>query len=123
MRRGRARPPARHRAADEATPDAVPRNAACRTAAHRRADAHTCPELTHATALLPDDGHTLCLDLSGVPFMDSSGLNLLILLHQRLHTQQGRLALAGLQPQPARLLQRTGAYDLFTHDTTPPRQP
>ncbi|MER6076048.1 STAS domain-containing protein [Streptomyces sp. NPDC001817] len=59
-------------------------------------------------------GKTLYLDLSGVSFMDSSGLNLLILLRRRLHAEGGRLAVTGLQTQPERLLQLTQASELFT---------
>ncbi|MFJ4585054.1 STAS domain-containing protein [Streptomyces echinatus] len=62
----------------------------------------------------PPAGKALYLDLSAVPFMDSSGLNLLIKLRRRLHAEGGRLAVAGLQIQPARLLQMTQASELFT---------
>lgn len=50
--------------------------------------------------------------------MDSSGLNLLASLRRRPHAEGGRLAITGLQSQPARLLQLTGAYSLFAADTT-----
>ncbi|MEU6807403.1 STAS domain-containing protein, partial [Streptomyces neyagawaensis] len=66
----------------------------------------------------------LLLRLLGVPhpvrvsFMDSSGLNLLVQLHRRLHAEGKRLTVTGLQPQPARLLEITETYALFTADTT-----
>jgi anti-anti-sigma factor len=81
-------------------------------------DLQTCPKLARAAAVIPLRGKPLHLDLSGVPFMDSSGLNLLVSLRLRLDAEGGRLALTGLQPQPTRVLQITGAYDLFTADTT-----
>jgi anti-anti-sigma factor len=80
-------------------------------------DLQTCPQLARAAAAVPLGGTWLYLDVSGVPFMDSSGLNLLVALRRRLHTAGGRLAVTGLQPQPKRLLQITGAYALFVVDT------
>ncbi|MGV9249588.1 STAS domain-containing protein [Streptomyces sp. NPDC003710] len=77
-------------------------------------DLQTCPALAEGTSVIPLAGKTLYLDLSGVPFMDSSGLNLLILLRRRLHAEGGRLAVTGLQDQPERLLQLTQASELFT---------
>ena len=81
-------------------------------------DLQTCPQLEQAAFVTPLQGKPLYLDLSGVSFMDSSGLNLLLLLRQRLHAEGGRLAVTGLQPQPARLLEITQTYDLFAADTT-----
>ncbi|WP_317448074.1 STAS domain-containing protein [Streptomyces collinus] len=78
---------------------------------------YTCTDLAEAAAVIPLGGKTLHLDLSGVPFMDSSGLNLLIQLRRRLHAESGHLALSGLQSQPSRLLEITEAYDLFTVET------
>lgn len=58
--------------------------------------------------------------MSGVSFTDPSGLNLLMLLHQRLHAEGGRLAVDGLQPRPSRLLRITGADELIPVDTPAP---
>jgi anti-anti-sigma factor len=81
-------------------------------------DLQTSPQLARAVFVIPLGGKPLHLDLSGVSFMDSSGLNLLVLLHRRLQAEGGLLAVTGLQPQPTRLLQITETYDLFTADTT-----
>ncbi|MEU6369967.1 STAS domain-containing protein [Streptomyces sp. NPDC046931] len=80
-------------------------------------DLQTCPELAQAAFIIPLGGQTLYLDLSGVSFMDSSGLSLLVLLRRRLHAVGGRLAVTGLQSQPARLLEITDTYELFAADT------
>ncbi|MFG3117511.1 STAS domain-containing protein [Streptomyces sp. NPDC048197] len=55
--------------------------------------------------------------------MDSSGLNLLVLLRRRLHAEGGRLAVTGLQPQPARLLQITAATNSSPTMPRPRRGP
>lgn len=80
-------------------------------------DLHTCPQLARAAAIIPLSGKALHVDLSGVSFMDSSGLNLLVLLRRRLRAEGGRLAVTGLQHQPAHLLQITETYALFAADT------
>ncbi|MEU6098114.1 STAS domain-containing protein [Streptomyces sp. NPDC047079] len=75
-------------------------------------DRQTCPELAQAAAV-PLDGRTLHLEMSGVSFMDSSGLHLLLLLRRRLHEDGGRLVVTGLQRQPTRLLHLTETYELL----------
>ncbi|MFE5405228.1 STAS domain-containing protein [Streptomyces sp. NPDC056580] len=88
-------------------------------------DLETCPALAQAAFVEPLGGLTLHLEMSGVSFMDSSGLNLLLQLHQRLDAEGGRLLVSGLQDQPTRVLYLTGAYDLLVADTTEmsPAQP
>ena len=55
---------------------------------------------------LPPAPGSVCLDLSRVTFMDSSGLHFLLRLDQRVG--QGRLRLVGVQEQPRRVLTLTG---------------
>ncbi|GHF00568.1 hypothetical protein GCM10018785_74560 [Streptomyces longispororuber] len=76
-------------------------------------DIHTCPRVERATAVLPVGDKTLRLDLSGVSFMDSMGLNLLLRLRNRIHGSGGHLVLAGLQAQPCAVLRLTETYALF----------
>ncbi|MEW2291277.1 STAS domain-containing protein [Streptomyces sp. NPDC006743] len=85
-------------------------------------DLQTCPQLAQAAFIAATENETLHLDLSGVSFMDSSGLNLLVLLRRRLQAKGGRLTVTGLQPQPAHLLQLTGTYEVFSgaSASTPP---
>ncbi|WP_051790493.1 STAS domain-containing protein [Streptomyces sp. NRRL S-1022] len=81
-------------------------------------DLQTCPELIQAASGVPVGGKPLYLDLSGVTFMDSSGLNLLVKLRRRLQAEGAILAVTGLQSQPARLLEMTQTSELFTPHTT-----
>ncbi|MFI8194841.1 STAS domain-containing protein [Streptomyces sp. NPDC085946] len=79
-------------------------------------DLASCPALKEATLVIPLDGKTLHLEMSGVSFMDSSGLNLLIKLRRRLVAEGGQLLVTGLQHQPASVLRLTGADALLTPD-------
>src|SRR5688572_25264265 len=65
--------------------------------------------LEEATRATPPAGAPLCLDMSEVTFMDSSGLNLLLFLHRRLAAAGSSLLLTGIQGGPMRLLTLTGA--------------
>ncbi|MEV5975144.1 STAS domain-containing protein [Streptomyces sp. NPDC051921] len=67
------------------------------------------PALEEATRVTPPGGSTLCLDMSGVTFMDSSGLNFLLMLQRRLAADSSRLVLTGIREEPLRVLTLTGA--------------
>ena len=58
-------------------------------------DPHTAPQLEGEirTALLSPSVETLALDLSGVSFMDSSGLRVVISTHRSMRERAGRLVL------------------------------
>ncbi|MFF1547035.1 STAS domain-containing protein [Streptomyces sp. NPDC058291] len=62
-------------------------------------------------ALTPQDDTTpprLVADLSGVTFMDSSGINVFVAAHLRASRAQGWLRIAGAQESVVRLLQMVG---------------
>ncbi|MEU4131469.1 STAS domain-containing protein [Streptomyces wuyuanensis] len=77
-------------------------------------DCDTCPRVTRVTDTVSLTGRTLGLDLSGVYFMDSSSLNMLLALRLRAEAENGALELYGMQEQGRRLLQLTGAGVLFS---------
>ncbi|MFH8991522.1 STAS domain-containing protein [Streptomyces sp. NPDC017940] len=56
---------------------------------------------------------TLILDLTGVTFCDSSGLNTLLRLRRRAQDTGGQLVLAAPPPQMLRLLTLTGTDSIF----------
>ncbi|MFC7733572.1 STAS domain-containing protein [Actinomadura keratinilytica] len=59
----------------------------------------------------------LVLDFAGVRFCDASGLGALVAAHNRVAADGGRVRLARVRPQQARLLRVTGLDRLFpTHD-------
>ncbi|MFD8807233.1 STAS domain-containing protein [Streptomyces sp. NPDC059597] len=76
-------------------------------------DLHTCPALRDATSVIPPDDKALHLEMSGVSFMDSSGINLLLQLHLRLLGEGRQLVIDGLRDQPTQVLLLTGAYDVL----------
>lgn len=76
-------------------------------------DLDALPALREATFVIPLGG-TLHMDMSGVSFMDSSGLNLLLGLRRRLLAEGSRLLVTNLQSQPAGVLQVTETYELLT---------
>ena len=68
-------------------------------------DMATTPQLRDELLGLVDEGHRhLVLDVSGVPFLDSTGLGVLMELHRRLRDNDGAVALVGARPALVRLL-------------------
>ena len=58
-------------------------------------------------------GPSLVLDLSGVTFMDSTGLKVLLAVHQRAQLAGGRLVLAGATRSVQRVVSITGLDETF----------
>ena len=74
---------------------------------------HSVDALTDAALALIDQGRPhLLLDLSGVGFCDSSGLNAMILILNHARAVDGSLALACAPPRLQRLLALTGVDKL-----------
>ncbi|MER7837086.1 STAS domain-containing protein [Streptomyces sp. NPDC096040] len=62
----------------------------------------------------PTAGSRVVVDLSGVTFMDSSGINALIAAHQVTSAAQGWLRLAGVRDSVLRTVQLVGLDTLAT---------
>ncbi|MEU8356625.1 STAS domain-containing protein [Nonomuraea sp. NPDC048882] len=72
----------------------------------------------HLREVRRSPAETLVFDLSGVPFMDSSGLHVLLMCATDCLRQGGAVHLAGVQPLPSRLFEITGVVaHLPLHDT------
>lgn len=56
----------------------------------------------------------LVLDLSGVTFMDSSGIALILRAQQRMQMLEGSLLVCGVPPQARRVLDAAGISRLVT---------
>jgi anti-sigma B factor antagonist len=78
------------------------------------ADATTVPLLREVLAEQLDAGARLVtVDASGLSFLDSASMRVLILAARALRGRHGRLVLARPQPVVARLLEITGADRLL----------
>ncbi|MFF2467001.1 STAS domain-containing protein [Streptomyces mirabilis] len=82
---------------------------------------HACKDLL-SQALLSEDGTVppprIVADLSGVTFMDSSGINVFINAHQRVSNAQGWLRIADAQESVARLLHLVGIEQIIDYHPT-----
>ncbi|MFI6582418.1 STAS domain-containing protein [Embleya sp. NPDC050493] len=71
-------------------------------------DMTAAPVFRQAVDRLVDEGaRSLRIDLSGVPFIDSSGLGSLVYGYRRLRDRDGDVVVCGVRPQPARVLRIT----------------
>jgi anti-sigma B factor antagonist len=83
-------------------------------------DIATAPTLRHPLITLVENGrHHLVLDLSGVGFMDSSGLGVLIRVLPHVQSRGGTMRLAQLQPNVLRILRIAGLTQVFPVYDTP----
>lgn len=78
-------------------------------------DLYTAPRLQAAlAALLREEIDRIVVDMSGVEFCDSTGMNVLLAAMKRLREQGGALELAAPRPAVKRILQVTGLDTVFT---------
>ncbi len=82
-------------------------------------DLETASQLgDHALESVRDDSPHLALDMSGVTFMDSTGLKVLLAVQTRVQVAQGWLALVGATRAVRRILELTGLDQTFAlHDS------
>jgi anti-anti-sigma factor len=85
-------------------------------------DCATAPRLARTLADMTERGQlNLVVDLSGVYFMDSTGLAVLAVAHKRLQHAGGGLVLAGPTSTVRRSLQITGLDKMMPLTDTPPK--
>lgn len=81
-------------------------------------DAYTAPKLRET--LMPygdNEGMKLLVDLSGVSYMDSTGLGVFVGLFKSLRGKDGELLLTGLSNRLKRLFDITGLTDIMEINT------
>ena len=82
--------------------------------AEERMDAHNSGELKERMLQLFDDGKAnLVIDLSGVRFIDSSGLGALVSGFKNASAREGSLKLCNLQPQVRSMFELTRLHRVF----------
>ena len=81
-------------------------------------DVATVPVLESAldSVLNLHGGRAVEVDLSGVSFIDSSGLGVLVTGLKRAQEHGGTLIVRGLQPSPRKVFEITGLLELFQTD-------
>lgn len=78
-------------------------------------DLYTAPRLQAALAtLLREDVSRVVVDLSGVEFCDSTGMNVLLSAMKRVKERGGTFELAAPRPAVNRILQVTGLDTVFS---------
>ncbi len=79
-------------------------------------DLYTAPRLHGelVTVLSTDTPVQIVVDMSGVEFCDSTGMNVLLAAHRRAREQGGDLELAAPRPAIRKILQVTGLESVFT---------
>jgi anti-sigma B factor antagonist len=84
-------------------------------------DLYTVPKLQRelASVLAADDPIRLIVDLSGVDFCDSTGVNVLLAAHRQAREKGGDLELAAPRPAVRKILQVTGLETVFTVTDNP----
>jgi len=79
-----------------------------------RLDAHNSPELREFVLKLLGEGQIrFILDLSGVSFVDSSGLGVLLSGYKNVNLQSGRFCLTGLHPRVQAMFELTRLDQVF----------
>jgi anti-sigma B factor antagonist len=77
-------------------------------------DMSTAPQLRdELLRLAGDEASTVTVDLSGLAFVDSTGLSVLITALKRLRQQGGDMALRSPTPGTRRVLEITGLTEVF----------
>lgn len=78
-------------------------------------DLASAPQLRRGMYELIDNGNQrIAIDLSGVEFMDSTGLGVLIGALKRVRESGGSLVLGGIRPAVSRVFEITGLDRIFT---------
>ena len=77
-------------------------------------DSKSAPEFQEAVLAEVVEGGRLLLDLSGVPFLSSAGLRVLLLIYRQALSRKARVHLCGLNPDVRGSMSATGFLSFFT---------
>lgn|SRR5690554_3309578 len=81
-------------------------------------DAYTAPEIRKELfSKISSSGTTMKIDLSGVSYMDSTGLGIFVGLFKELKKNEGSLCLTGMSDRIKRLFDITGLADVMDINT------
>ena len=77
-------------------------------------DSNTASEFEEQVMPLAHDGQRILLDMSGVDYMSSAGLRVLLLIHRQITDNAGHIVLTGLQDDIKDTMAITGFLEFFT---------
>jgi anti-sigma B factor antagonist len=77
-------------------------------------DGSTAPQAQNQIMPLVQPGSKILLDMSGVPYMSSAGLRMLLSTYRQVANQNGRIALIGLAEELKDTMEVTGFLKFFT---------
>ena len=81
-------------------------------------DGNTAPTAQAEILPLAQPGSKTILDMSGVPYMSSAGLRMLLVTYRQVSGNDGQIVLVGLSEELRDTMSVTGFLDFFaTHDT------
>jgi anti-sigma B factor antagonist len=81
-------------------------------------DGSTAPALQEQVLAVQKAGSKLLLDLSGVGFMSSAGLRVMLLLYRQISANKGKVILVGLSEDILSTMKATGFHKSFTFAAT-----
>lgn len=93
--------------------DVVPAQGAVIVRVTGEIDLATSPRLRAALESATDQAEVIRVDMSGVTFLDSSGISVLVEAQQRLHESPNRLVLHGVGDSIRRVLEISGLGSFF----------
>jgi anti-sigma B factor antagonist len=76
-------------------------------------DGKTAPMLREELKPSLETAHNVLLDMSGVDYMSSAGLRLLLLIYREFAAKKGKLVLVGLSPDIRSVMSHTGFLSFF----------
>ncbi len=80
-----------------------------------RLDTNTCKALEdRLNGLVAGGAASLLIDFSGIDYISSAGLRVLLACAKQMKQKQGRLALSGMQPQVREIFDISGFSKIFT---------
>jgi len=81
-------------------------------------DGNTAPGVQAEIMTLASPNSKLILDMSGVTFMSSAGLRMLLVMYRTITSQSGKVVLVGLSEDIRDTMLMTGFLDFFTYFDT-----
>jgi anti-sigma B factor antagonist len=81
-------------------------------------DGKTASEAEEQILVLVQPGCQIVLDMTQVTYMSSTGLRLLLLLHRKVSSNNGHIAMLGLSEELREIMDITGFLNHFATDET-----